>query len=248
MAANSLPRHSKCAFCVPACDFCVARPVYDEGDVTLYKGDCIDLIPTLRQAIEFAAVVTDPPYGIGWRKGLNKAAGSRAHGGIANDEDTTCRDAMLGLVQDLPAVVFGSFYAPHPPRLKHIAVWRKPPDAGVVGSTTGLRRDVEGVFLVGPWPVRTVERSSLFVTEGSIAHIATSTGHPHTKPVDLMRDLIRLCPPGPILDPFCGSGATLQAAKQLGRRVVGIELDDAHVARVLARFAQSTLDFGGLAA
>lgn len=183
--------------------------------------NCIDLIPALREAVQFAAVVTDPPYGIGWRRGVNPARASKAHAGIVNDEDTTARDVMLELVQDLPAAVFGSFYAPQPPRLKQVLTWRKPPDAGVVGSTTGYRRDVEPVFLVGPWPIRTVEWSSLLVSEGSIAHITTATGHPHTKPVPLMRDLIRRCPPGPILDPFCGSGSTLVAAKQLGRRVVG---------------------------
>lgn len=222
--------------------------VYDQDGVTLWHADCLDLIPRLRQSFDFAAVVTDPPYGIGWKRSANAARASKAHDGIANDQDTTVRDAMLDLVQDLPAVVFGSFYAPQPPRLKHVCVWRKPPDAGVVGATTGLRRDLEPVFLVGPWPVRTVERSSLFVTNGSIAHITAATGHPHTKPVDLMRDLLRQCPPGPILDPFCGSGATLEAAKQLGRRVIGIELDPGHCARVLDRFAQGTLDLGGLAA
>lgn len=225
-----------------------AAAVYDEGGITLYKADCLEVLPALLKALPFAAVVTDPPYGIGWRRGVNAARASKAHDGIINDQDTTARDRMLDIVADLPAVVFGSFYAPQPPRLKQVLAWRKPPDAGVVGSTTGYRRDVEPVFLVGPWPIKTVESSSLLISNGSIAHVTTETGHPHTKPVPLMRDLIRSCPPGPILDPFCGSGSTLVAAKQLGRQAVGIEIDAEHCDRVVKRLAQGTLDFEGLAA
>lgn len=216
-------------------------PIFDEDDITVYCGDCLELIPALRASEAFAAVVTDPPYGIGWRRGVNAARASKAHTGILNDEDTTVRDAALTLTADLPAVVFGSFYAPQPQDVKQVLAWRKPPDAGVVGSTTGYRRDVEPVFLVGPWPIRTVEWSSLLISGGSIAQIATETGHPHTKPVPLMRDLLRRCPDGAVLDPFCGSGSTLVAARELGRRAVGIEIDPEHCGRVLKRLAQGVL-------
>lgn len=231
MMGDLLPRQSAPQF----------TPIYDEGGITLYMGDCLEIIPALLAAKTFGAVVTDPPYGIGWRRGVNNARASKSHTGIVNDQDTTVRDAMLDLVADVPAVAFGSFYAPHPPRVKQVLAWRKPPDAGVVGSTTGYRRDVEPVFLVGPWPIRNVEWSSLLVSEGSIAHVASETGHPHTKPVALMRDLLARCPEGTILDPFCGSGSTLVAAKQLGRAAVGIEIDADHCNRVLRRLAQGQL-------
>ena len=66
--------------------------------------------------------------------------------------------------------------------------------------------------------------------------------HPHKKPLSLMSYLIRnfSSPDDVVLDPFCGTGSTLVAAKKLGRRYVGIELDAAHVATAEARLKTFT--------
>lgn len=191
--------------------------------VTLYLGDCREILPTLGKV---DAVVTDPPYGIAWKRGVNSARGSRAHEGIANDHDTSARDEILALI-DVPAIVFGSFYAPYPVRLKQVLVWHKPPDSGLVGSVTGFRRDVEPIFLIGDWPQRTVRRSGVLRTLRGQAGITTQTGHPHTKPVELISDLISSLPPPAtqILDPFMGSGTTGVAAVSLGRKFIGIEIE-----------------------
>src|SRR5690606_25637777 len=102
-----------------------------------------------------------------------------------------------------------SWYAPFPPGLSQVLVYHKPNDAGVVGSTTGFRRDSEPIFLCGTWPQRTVAWSSVFRPGGSICHTARHAGHPHAKPVPLMRAIIEKCPPGVVVDPFAGSGSTL---------------------------------------
>lgn len=82
----------------------------------------------------------------------------------------------------------------------------------MVGSTTGFRRDIELAFLTGPWPHRNARCSSVLVSGirniGSPSSPAGRTGHPHTKPLDLMETLIDACPPGVIADPFTGSGTT----------------------------------------
>ncbi len=223
----------------------LATPYYDEGGITIYHGDCRDLLPT----IAAVAIVTDPPYGIGWTRSLNAARGSKAHAGIVNDEDTSMRDAALALRPDLPAMVFGSFYAPFPPNLKQVLVWPKPPDAGVVGSTTGFRRDAEPVFLVGPWPLRTIERSSVLPPGAPSMKSVTirNPGHPHVKPVGLMRHLLKCCPAGVVVDPFAGSGATLEAAAQLGRAAIGIEVDERYCELAARRFEQGTFDVGDAA-
>ena len=219
-------------------------PYYDDGQVTIYCGDALEVLPTL----DFAVIVTDPPYGIGWKRGVNYRRGSKPHTGIAGDGDTVARDAVLSMAQETPAVVFGSFYAPFPANLRQVLVWEKPPDAGVVGSTTGYRRDAEPIFLVGPWPRRTVTWGSVLrSTRRSIAAVTRETGHPHTKPLDLMRALVASCPPGSVLDPFMGSGSTVLAARECDRRAIGIELDERYCEIAVARLAQGALNLGGAA-
>lgn len=201
----------------------IAKRVERIGDCELYLGDCREIVGTLKGYVD--AVVSDPPYGIGWTRGVNAARNSKAHEGIINDEDTSARDKLLDALREIPAIVFGSFYAPYPPRTKQVLVWNKPPDSGLVGSVTGFRRDAEPIFLVGDWPVRTCEKSSVLRTLRGQSCIVSETGHPHTKPVDLMRELIELVPFGTILDPFMGSGTTGVACVKLGRRFIGIEIE-----------------------
>lgn len=197
-------------------------------DWTLYHGDCLEILPGL-EAGSIDAVVTDPPYGIAWHKSENKARKSRAHAGIANDDNVAARDAALELCAGIPAVVFGSFYAPFPDDLRQVLVWHKPADAGVVGSTTGFRRDAEPIFLVGPWPRQDVRWSSVVRSyRAGIAAIAAETGHPHTKPVDVIEGLIASMPGNAILDPFTGSGTTGVACLKTGRKFIGIEIDEGY--------------------
>ena len=203
--------------------------------VTLYCADCREVLPSLPKV---DAVVTDPPYGISWKRGVNHARNSGAHEGIVNDDDTSARDEMLALV-DVPAVIFGSFYAPFPARVKQILVWHKPADSGLVGSITGFRRAAEAIFLVGLWPMRAVERSSVLRTIRGQAGITTEAGHPHAKPIELVADLIKLVPGETILDPFMGSGTTGVAAVKLGRKFIGIEIEERYFSIACRRISEA---------
>jgi DNA modification methylase len=217
------------------------KPYYVDDFVALYHGDCRKITEWLAADV----LVTDPPYGIAWKKGNNKRAGSRPHAGIRNDEDTAARDEILASWGDKPAAVFGSLYAPFPANHRQALIWRKPPDAGVVGSVTGWRRDVELVFLTGSWPQRTARWSSVLDSGarmvGGTNAPAARYGHPHAKPLDLMENLIASCPPGTIADPFAGSGSTLVAAKLQGRRTIGVELEERYCAIAAERLAQDAL-------
>ena len=213
-------------------------PYYEQDGITIYHGDCREVCEWLQADV----IVTDPPYGIGWSRGVNNARASKADNGIQNDQDVSARDGALAMVLGKPSVVFGSFYAPYPANVRQVLVWHKPADAGIVGSVTGYRRDAEPIFLVGEWPIKTVRWSS--VLQGAAAfrgHTAADTRHPHAKPESLIWQLIRGCPDGVVADPFMGSGTTLVAAKRLGRKAIGIELEEKYCEIAAKRLAQGAL-------
>jgi hypothetical protein len=225
-------------------------PYYEDDFVTLYLGDC-------RKATEWlsaAVLVTDPPYGRGWKQGdTGKLYGcpNNAHGGIAGDEDTSLRDWALDEWGGRPAIVFGDLMLAPPVGTKQVMVYGKPQGAGVRGATAGFRRDAEAIYLIGPWRSAIGGQSSILVTGArgvaSTYGLAARHGHPHAKPVDVMETLIAACPPGVIADPFAGSGSTLVAARNLGRRVIGIELEERYAEMAAKRLCQGVLDLAGAA-
>jgi site-specific DNA-methyltransferase (adenine-specific) len=70
----------------------------------------------------------------------------------------------------------------------------------------------------------------------------TRSMHPNQKPIALMRWCIEKCPPGTVLDPYMGSGTTIRAAKDLGRKAIGIEIEERYCEIAAKRLAQGVLD------
>lgn len=221
-------------------------PYYEDGMVTIYHGDCLEIV----DALTFSVIVTDPPYGIQWTQhggGRNgKTRGSRRHQSIAGDSDTSVRDTLLARVS-VPAAVFGSFRAPAPPRVKQTLVYQKTPDAGLMGSVTGFRTDAEPIFLVGPWPVREVRWSSVIPSTVGLQRLQAESQHPHAKPSDVLVRLLDACPAGVVLDPFMGSGSTLVAAKWIGRKAIGVEIEERYCEIAVGRLRQEVLSLEGTA-
>jgi len=177
--------------------------------------------------------------------------------GIQNDESTEVRDAALDMWGDAPAFVFGSLLLPPPSGTKQVAIYGKPKNAGTRVCVGGIRRDAEAIYLLGKHKVTGGGRSAIFQTNAARvsggksseqgAGLVQRYGHPHAKPSDVLQELIMLTE-GVVADPFAGSGSTLVAAKALGRRAIGVELEEKYCAIAARRLSQDVLDFSGGAA
>jgi site-specific DNA-methyltransferase (adenine-specific) len=229
------------------------NPYYQDDAVTIYHGDSREVWPW---DIDDAVMVTDPPYGRGWKQGRLKRLDQcdDSHAGIAGDRDTTVRDAVLAIWGDRPAVVFGDLMLPPPLGTRHVLIYRKPPNAGTRGAMGGFRRDAEAIYLMGDgWPSGLGGKSSVIATtepsQGNPSSPQGKWGHPHVKPHDVMCRLIEAVPlqRSVIVDPFMGTGSTLRAAKDLGHDAIGVEVDANHCRTAAKRMAQEVLDFGGAA-
>lgn len=222
------------------------QPYFDDGQVSLFLGDC----RTVTEWLAADVLVCDPPYGRSWKQGSgsrngHKYTGRYSHPGIAGDADTEVRDAALEAWGDRPAIVFGDALVDRPVGARQALGYRKPSGSGTKGTFGGFLRDLELIYLVGSWEAGLSGRPSILVSgERNIAStygLAARYGHPHAKPVDVMETLISACPPGVIADPFAGSGSTLVAARNLGRRAIGVEVDERYAEKAARRLSQGSL-------
>lgn len=225
----------------------MSKPYYQDDYVTLYHGDCLT---EHLEWLDTDVLVTDPPYGIGWSKGAwSKAKRKAATPGIQNDNDTAARDEVLTAWGSKPALVFASLRAAYPEGWKRMLVFEKPMvGAGLIGVRMPWLSNWEPIFVMGEWPDQAPALSAVIKTRAAAASgysgYTTKAGHPHAKPLDVMEALIAASPPGIIADPFAGSGSTLVAAKALGRKVIGVELEERHCETIAKRCSQEVLDFG----
>jgi hypothetical protein len=232
------------------CGGVMSTPYYADDHVRLFLGDCREVTDWLAADV----LVCDPPYGRGWRQGrTRKRLGhvDDSHRGIEGDTDTTVRDAVLTMWGNRHAVMFGDLMLTPPTGTKQVVVYGKAVDAGNKGTFGGFRRDLEAIYLVGPWPAGLNGRTSVIATsaalQGGSHGLAGRYRHPHAKPVDVMETLISACPLGVVADPFAGSGSTLVAARNLGRPAVGVEIEEENCEKIARRLDQGAFDFGGVA-
>jgi len=194
------------------------KPYYDRGGMTIYHGDCRDILPGLPQV---DLVLTDPPYP------------NNADHFLAGIE--TAR-LVLGSLHVPEAIVFWSELE-HPPcslPLVAVHVWHRsnvngrPYEAAYQFATDGRKRRSE-VF----------RHPAIFAGAGPGCH--EYLGHPTQKPRALIRRLMEKSAAALILDPFMGSGTTLRAAKDLGRKAIGIEIEERYAEIAARRLEQEVL-------
>ena len=219
----------------------MSEPYYEDDLVTLYHGDCREVTEWL----EADVLVTDPPYGVAWKAGQFSNAVNPLETVISGDHNPAARDEVLTLWGNRPALVFGSWRVARPKGVNNRLIWHKASNIPGMRTQPWFSADEE-IYQIGSGFTGKPEQNVLVTHErrdgasGEVARI----GHPTPKPVGLLERLVAKCPPGAISDPFAGSGSTLLAARTLGRRAIGVELDERYCEIAARRLAQDTL-FGG---
>lgn len=208
-------------------------PYYQDDSVTIYHGDCREILlsyPAL------GVLVTDPPYGMGYRHGTRRYGNPLGMDGQSIAGDFEPFDPAFLLKLDIPTVLFGAnHFADRLPPSRGWLVWDKRD-----GTASNDQSDAELAWT----NVLTVAR--VFSARWSGAH---RTGreqqdgrvHVNQKPVALMAWVLGFMPEGTTIDPFMGSGSTLVAAKELGRRAIGIEIEERYCEIAAQRCSQEVL-------
>lgn len=202
------------------------KPYYDDGRVTVYHGDAREVLPEL-QAGAADLVLTDPPYG------ADKAAWDEAFPEWWLDDAARiapCLGVMPGVVNigRLPQSIGRLEYR-----------WTL-----CAHISNGMTRSPFGFGNWIPCLVYAAEDVRLHGNRQdarSLAIRGAMPDHPSPKPVSVMAWLVDSLPGDVILDPFMGSGTTLRAALDAGRRAIGVEVEERYCEAAVARLAQQSL-------
>lgn len=203
------------------------QPYYEHAGITIYHGDCNSIAGISAPDL----VLTDPPYGIGASTGIGK------YGRLRNGGDHPVWDLQapsLAWLAAFPYVIVwgGNYFALPPSRM--FLVWDK--GAGFVGRDFA---ECEQAWCSWDGNAKMFHRDPLARRD----YIGKE--HPTEKPIPLMAWCIGQCPriPEVVLDPYCGSGSTLVAAKQLGIAAVGIEIEERYCEIAAKRLSQEVMAF-----
>lgn len=244
-------------------------PYYSDESVTLYHGDSIDLVPLLsHEGMSADCVVTDPPYGetsldwdhwpTGWpslmpgnsmwcfgsmRMFMEQAAEFRAAGWKLSQDIVWEKHNGTGFAADRFKRVHE--HATHWYRGAWADVYKDVPRTTYVGPDKSGKQGRDGVTHTG------AIKAHYYVDDGtrlmkSVQRVPSLRGvgrHPTEKPTPLLTPLVQYaCPPGgTVLDPFAGSGSTLDAARSTGRRAIGIEAREDYCEAIARRLSQCVL-------
>ena len=215
------------------------KPYYDCDGITIYHGDCREVLPTLPKC---DLLLTDPPYGIDIVDSLIKATKSDTSmfnksktGRVSGewDKQPPSIDTLRICLESCEArIVWGGNYftnANLSPSRKWL-IWDKM-------NGTNPMADAELAWSDLPGSVRMFRMHHF--SKGYDDKV-----HPTQKPLALMRWCLSFAPDAKtILDPFMGSGTTLVAAKREGRKAVGIELEERYCEAAVKRLQQSVFNF-----
>jgi DNA modification methylase len=210
------------------------KPYYSHMGITIYHGDCREVLPLLNSV---AAIVSDPPYGMSWdgkvtrgRNGTGSKGPTRNYGiSIIGDKEPFDPTFLL----EYPEVLLWGFnHYPEKLQCGTALVWLKRYDTGF-GS---FLSDAEIAWLNRGHGVY-VKRDVSLQGESDVRL------HPTQKPVGIMKWCLSFITGEISCDPFMGSGTTLEAAKNLGRKAIGIEIEEKYCEIAAKRLSQEVLEF-----
>lgn len=233
------------------------KPYYRDNAVMLFHGDCRAVLPTV-DLTDVGAVVADPPYGetsLGWdqwpegwissfAERVSSIASLWCFGSVRMFLERRDDFAAWILAQD---VVWekhngSSFHADRFKRVhEHILQWYRGSWANVYKSPVKVNEATARTVRRKQRPPHMghIEAGAYASQDGgpklqrSVIFARSCHGyseHPTQKPISLLSQLIEysVAPDRIALDPMCGSGSLLVAAKQSGRRAIGVEIDEAN--------------------
>jgi DNA modification methylase len=220
-------------------------PYYQDSAVTIYHGDCREILPSLGPV---DAVVTDPPYNCGKKYGTHNDSMSRGDYvcWLASIWDALPSNTLIYTpgdkhLLDTPEIVTLSGFT-----LSRPLAWSKKEFAGDKWSG-GPAMCWELIV----WAYRDEKRFTRIFGHAGRDHLEVlsthgnqyAIDHPCPKPIEVPRWLIGLFAEKTVLDPFCGTGTTLRAAKDLGRKAIGIEIEERYCEIAAKRMAQEVILF-----
>ena len=201
------------------------KPYYEHNGITIYHGDCREILPEIGKV---DLVLTDPPYGLNFKMNGGTWGIKYGHSDMAKWDYVVSQETIeLILNKGITAIVWGANHYVVPASRCWL-VWEKP--------FMPTLSDCELAYTNIDAPAKSYNHNR-----------ESSKYHPTEKPLLLMKWCIDIADKhhiaGTILDPFMGSGTTLVAAKQLGRRAIGIELEEKYCEIAAKRLGQEVFNF-----
>ena len=225
------------------------KPYYEEDGITIYHGDCREVLPTL---VPVDLVVTDPPYGVLLGEvdsGQERDSGRESYSQFSDTPEYLREVVIPGFEMALTMTARAIIT----PGNRNAFNYPKPHDIGVWYNPAGTGRGPWGfilahlIFYYGrdPHAGRRAIASSTWAKNDSVTAFRQN-GHPCPKPLKFTKWLVEKgsIAGEVVLDPFMGSGTTLRAAKDLGRRAIGIEIEEKYCEIAAKRLSQKVLNFG----
>lgn len=238
------------------------KPYYQDDYATIYQGDGLGIVSELGQEI-VSSIITDPPFSSGARTDAGRSVRGAMLRGAKWSSDWFSHDNMAtnGFLYLMRLLCVELFRVCETGAAAHFFIdWRMYPNLyGAVESSGWVVKNTvvwdKGHFGMGS-TYRNQHEFIIYAEKGKVEFLDHGIGnvlkvkrprtefHPSEKPLELLSIFIKATTRNDavVLDPFMGSGTTLRAAKDLGRKSIGIEIEEKYCEIAANRLRQEVLE------